>query len=158
MSFNRPVRCSWKRCHRVLAEGETRMTLTYFEGHRYVMALCPWHYALLDRANRIRFWRRHRYPSIKGARVGPHLIYASYTQKPNVIIVTEHFAHGEQPEMVYHLTHETIHWVLAREFGLLTSMSFDIFYKQPLQVLGGHSLHTWMLNSLFEQTDATQKL
>jgi hypothetical protein len=103
---------------------------------------------------RIRFWRRHRRPDIKGTRVGPRLIYAMYTQKPNVITVTEHFAREQPPQQVYELSHEMIHWVLAREFGLLTSMSFDIFYKQPLKVLKGHSLHTWLLNSLYEQTEA----
>ena len=154
LRFNRPVLCSWRRCHRVLEEGEQRFSLTLFEGHRYIVALCPQHFDLLDRVNRIRFWRRHRGPSIKGMRAGPRLIYASYTQKPNVIAVTEHFAHGDGPQMVYHLSHETLHWILAREFGYMTSTALDVFYKQPLQVLGGHSLHTWMLNALYEQTES----
>ncbi len=157
LKFNRPVLCSWRRCHKVLEDGEQRLTLTWFEGHRYITALCSWHFSLLDRANRIRFWRRHRRPDIAGTRVGRHLIYAMYTQKPNVITVTEHFAHEDGPQQIYHLTHETLHWVLSREFGMMSSISLDVFYKQPLKVLGGHSLHTWMLNSLYEQTE-TPKL
>ena len=153
-SFNRPVLCSWRRCRRVLEEGEQRFSLKYHEGHRYIVALCPWHYSLLDRANRIRLWRRHRTLVIKGTRVGPPLIYAFYQQKDNVLTVTEHFAHAEPQQQVYVLSHETVHWILAREFGLLTSISFDIFYKQPLTCLGGHSLHTWSLNALYEQTEA----
>lgn len=154
MSFNRTVLCSWKRCYRVLEKDEQRLTLMPIEGHRYIMALCPRHYSLLDRTNRIRFWRRHRRPDIRGMRIGRALVYAFYQQKGNMLTVTEHFAHQEPEQQVYVLSHETLHWVLAREFGLLTSMSLDIFYKVPLRVLGGHSLHTWMLNSLYEVTEA----
>lgn len=154
LGFNRSVLCSWRRCRRVLEEWEQRLTLKYFEGRRCITALCPYHYDLLDKVGRIRFWRRHRRPGIKGARVGSHNVDAFYMPKPNMITVTEHFAHAEPQYQVYVLSHETIHWILAREFGLLTSMSFDVFYKQPLRVLGGHSLHTWGLNSLYEATEA----
>lgn len=155
MSFNRPVLCSWRRCHRVILEGEQRFSLTVVEGHRYVVALCQQHFDAIDLGSRIRFWwQRHHEPTVQGRHVGPHRIYASYTLDTNEITVTEHFAHDDAARMVYSLTHEWLHVWLTRKFGLMTSTALDVFYKQPLKVLGGHSLHTWALNALYEQTEA----
>ena len=149
-SPNRIVRCAWKRCKRLLEPGEAR--LTYAKGGRQLIALCPWHFSVIDGANRLRFWRRHRMPQVYAARVEDgSVVNAYYLQKVNEFSVTQIFADLEPEQQVYVLSHETLHWVLARDFGLLTSISLDIFYKQPLHVLGHHSLHTWELNRLYEQ-------
>jgi hypothetical protein len=103
----------------------------------------------LNAVTRIRFWRRKRVPSIETMRVEEDiLVDAAYDPNGNRIIVMPRFAENEQEKMVYILAHETVHWILNREFGLVTSLSFDILYKRPLHCLGHHSLMTYELNLL----------
>jgi len=84
-------------------------------------------------------------------------VYGAYLLKSNQILVSQNFAWLDVEQMVYVLSHETIHWILAREFGWLTSMGLDIVYHRPLPCLGGHSLHTLMLSTLYEQAEGLNR-
>ena len=153
-SFNRPVRCSVKKCSRILEKGEARMSYTAGLSHRGIIPICPKHFMAFDRVNRVRFWRHNHVPEVRSAIVADDsLVNAYYTLKDDVVYVTQRFAALESEQMVYVLSHEAIHRVLSCYFGLMTSAAFDIIYKRSLRALGGHSLHTWMLNDLYNQTD-----
>lgn len=149
------VRCSWRRCEREMSIHDAHVYLAGPLGHNHVRFLCPFHFVIIDQANRIRFWRRHRLPKIETMRVDDDLqVYATYNPRDNTIRVTQQFAALDVVKQVYVLLHEEIHHVISRDVGGLSSVSLDILYMRSLRCLGGRSLHEWMLNGLYE----TQKL
>ena len=146
--FGRPVRCWFFRCKRILDISEQRLTIVPAQGHRSVAALCDEHFRALDRATRVPFWRRWKPPEVHGKRTEEHVLGEFF--RDNRLYVTQHFAALSPTQMVYVLVHETIHWWLVNEFGMMSSQAFDVFFEIPLHVLGGESWATWMLNTLDE--------
>ena len=145
--FGRPVRCWFFRCKRILDVSEQRLTLVPVQGHRCVVALCEKHFRALDRATRVRFWHRWKSPVIRGKRVNDKKLYA-LMYRNNLLYVTQHFAWLTPAQMVYVLVHETVHWWLGNEFGVVSSQAFDLFYNKPLRVLGGETWETCLLHTI----------
>ena len=136
--------CEIRRCKR----DASRLTFKGGLGTRVIAHICTFHWNLVSFLTAP--WRftalwTHR---LKTMRVDDNLaLFALH--KGGTIYVTEHFATLTPEQMVYVLSHETLHHILNRDKGLLTSIALDIFYRRPLTCLRGHSIHTWNLNMLY---------
>ena len=139
--------CEWKQCKRPIKQ----YTLTGKLGKSERIALCAWHFKFLDAVNRINFWRRNQDPAIavqriiEGEDVG---VVAAYDMRKNTILFSPRLAALSPEHQVYVFSHETAHWILCREFGLLTSMCYDLIYNKPLRCLGYMTLQEYETEGL----------
>jgi len=139
--------CEIRRCRRP----SFHLTLKGRLGSHDIAQMCTFHWnllSLLTAPGRLTISGVHR---LKTIRVGQLHVFAAYRR--GTIYVTEHFANCTPEQMVYTLSHETVHHVLNRDVGFLTSIAWDILYKRSLTCLGGHSVFTFDLNRIYRQAN-----
>jgi hypothetical protein len=115
------------------------------------VAACRWHFRVMDRLTRTR-----RVPEIVGVqRTNDPTAFATIDPRMRTLFVTRKFAEASLQYQVFVLSHEEIHIWLQREFGLATSLGFDLIYERSMHALSHHSIKTWTLNDLYLQNETT---
>lgn len=85
-------------------------------------------------------------------------ICGRYELARNLIFLNPTFWELTPSQAVYLVSHETLHWVLSREFGVVASFQFDGLYHRGLRCLDGRSIHEFELNRLHESYHDTANL